>query len=189
MADAMLSGLLQKRTFLKDNIVVSDICQNRLDYMSTKFGVKTTDKNKLLADELQIILLAVKPQVMDTVLEEIAPHINDSHLLISIAAGYPISKMENILGTDKRLVRVMPNTPSKIGAGASGFCLGKNATQEDSDSVKLMMDSVGLSYEVTEAQLDAVVGVSGSGPAYVFLFIEALADGAVKMGLPRDVAL
>lgn len=126
---------------------------------------------------------------MDTVLEEIAPYINDSHLLISIAAGYPIAKMENILGTDKRLVRVMPNTPSKIGAGASGFCLGKNATQEDSDSVKLMMDSVGLSYEVTESQLDAVVGVSGSGPAYVFLFIEALADGAVKMGLPRDVAL
>jgi pyrroline-5-carboxylate reductase len=126
---------------------------------------------------------------MDTVLHEIAPFIDDSHLLISIAAGYPIEKMENILGTDKRLVRVMPNTPSMIGAGASGFCLGRNATQEDSDSVKLMMDSVGLSYEVTESQLDAVVGVSGSGPAYVFLFIEALADGAVRMGLPRDIAL
>lgn len=189
MADALLTGLLGKRAFLKENIVVSDIAENRLEYMSTKFGVKTTDDNKQLSDELQIIFLAVKPQVMDTVLEEIAPFINDSHLLISIAAGYPIEKMENILGTDKRLVRVMPNTPSKIGAGASGFCLGKNATQEDSDSVKLMMDSVGLSYEVTEMQLDAVVGVSGSGPAYVYLFIEALADGAVKMGLPRDIAL
>jgi pyrroline-5-carboxylate reductase len=142
-----------------------------------------------MSDELQIIFLAVKPQVMDTVLREIAPFIDDSHLLISIAAGYPIQKMENILGTDKRLVRVMPNTPSKIGAGASGFCLGRNATQEDSDSVKLMMDSVGLAYEVTEAQLDAVVGVSGSGPAYVYMFIEALADGGVKMGLPRDIAL
>lgn len=126
---------------------------------------------------------------MDTVLQEIAPFVDDSHLLVSIAAGYPIEKMENFLGTDKRLVRVMPNTPSKIGEGASGFCLGKNATEEDSASVKLMLDSVGLSYEVTETQLDAVIGVSGSGPAYVYLFIEALADGGVKMGLPRDVAL
>jgi pyrroline-5-carboxylate reductase len=87
---------------------------------------------------------------MDVVLKEIAPHVDENHLFISVAAGYPISKMENFLGSDKRLVRVMPNTPSKFGAGASGFCLGKNATQEDSDSVKLMFDSVGLSYEVTE---------------------------------------
>lgn len=83
----------------------------------------------------------------------------------------------------------MPNTPSKIGAGASGFCLGTNATEEDSKSVKLMMDSVGESFEVTESQLDAVTGVSGSGPAYVFLMIEAMADGGVRMGLPRDVSL
>ena len=127
--------------------------------------------------------------MMDGVLKEIAPFVTDNHLVINIAAGYPISKMENFLGSDKRLVRVMPNTPSKFGVGASGFCLGKNATQEDSDSVKLMFDSVGLAYEVKETQLDAVTGVSGSGPAYVFLFIEALADGGVKMGLPRDVAL
>lgn len=126
---------------------------------------------------------------MDEVLKEIAPFVDDSHLLISIAAGYPVSKMENFLGTDKRLVRVMPNTPCKIGEGASGFCLGKNATQEDSDSVKLMFDSVGLALEVTESQLDAVTGVSGCGPAYVFMFIEALADGGVKMGLSREVAL
>jgi pyrroline-5-carboxylate reductase len=104
-----------------------------------------------LTNELQIIILAVKPQMMDVVLKEIAPNLNDSHLIISIAAGYPISRMENCLGTDKRLVRVMPNTPSKIGSGASGFCLGKNATQNDSDSVKLMFDAVGLSYEVTES--------------------------------------
>jgi pyrroline-5-carboxylate reductase len=189
MADALLSGFLEKRAFLKENILVADVQEKRLEYMSKKFGVKTTLDNKALADELQIIILAVKPQMMDGVLQEIAPFVDDNHLFISVAAGYPISKMENFLGSDKRLVRVMPNTPSKFGVGASGFCLGKNATQEDSDSVKLMFDSVGLSYEVTEAQLDAVTGVSGSGPAYVFLFIEALADGGVKMGLPREVAL
>lgn len=126
---------------------------------------------------------------MDGVLQEIAPHITEDHLIVSVAAGYPLAKMENFLGTDKRLIRVMPNTPSKIGAGASGFCLGRMATEEDGETVKLMMDSVGLSCLVQESQLDAVTGVSGSGPAYVYLFIEALADGGVKMGLPRDVAL
>ena len=97
--------------------------------------------------------------------------------------------MENHLGKDRRVVRVMPNTPCKVGAGASGFCLGTNATQQDADTVELLMNSVGLSYQVTEKQLDAVTGVSGSGPAYIFLMIEAMADGGVRMGLPRDVAI
>ena len=105
--------------------------------------------------------------------------VTDEHLLVSIAAGYPISKMENFLGSDKRLIRVMPNTPSKIGAGASGYTLGKHATKEDADSVQLMMNSVGVSCQVNESQLDAVTGLSGSGPAYVFLMIEAMADGGV----------
>lgn len=126
---------------------------------------------------------------MDDVLEEIAPYVTDKHLIISIAAGYTISRMGKYLGDDKRLIRVMPNTPSKIGAGAAGFCLGKNANQDDADTVELMMNSVGLACQVKESQLDAVTGVSGSGPAYVFMFIEALADGGVKMGLSRDVAL
>jgi pyrroline-5-carboxylate reductase len=92
--------------------------------MNEKFGVKVTLSNTSLLDELKIIILSVKPNVMDEVLKEIAPEVTDEHLMISVAAGYPISKMENFLGTDKRIVRVMPNTPSKIGAGASGFCLG-----------------------------------------------------------------
>jgi pyrroline-5-carboxylate reductase len=108
--------------------------------------------------------------------------------LVSVAAGYSISKIESFVGSDKRVVRVMPNTPSKIGAGASGFSLGTSATEEDSKSVKLLMDSVGLSYEVPESSLDAVTGVSGSGPAYIFMLIEAMADGGVRMGLPRDVS-
>ena len=128
MADALLGGFLEKRAFKKDNIVVSDIAPNRLEYMQNKFGVKVTLDNVELIDELRIIVLSVKPQVMDEVLEQIAPYITEDHLLVSIAAGYPLSKMEDYLGTDKRLIRVMPNTPSKIGAGASGFCLGRKAT-------------------------------------------------------------
>jgi len=96
--------------------------------MDEKFGIKTTLSNTSLLDELKIVILSVKPNVMDEVLKEISQDLNDEHLLISVAAGYPISKMENFLGTDKRLVRVMPNTPSMIGAGASGFCLGQKAT-------------------------------------------------------------
>ena len=126
---------------------------------------------------------------MDVVLQEISPHIGQEHLIVSVAAGYPVSRIEEFIGSDKRVVRVMPNTPSKIGAGASGFCLGSTATEEDSRTVKLMMSAVGESFEVTESQLDAVTGVSGSGPAYVFLMIEAMADGGVRMGLPRDISL
>ena len=118
--------------------------------MNGKFGVKVTLCNTSLLDELKIIILSVKPNVMDEVLQEIAPIVTDEHLMISVAAGYPISKMENYLGTDKRIVRVMPNTPSKIGAGASGFCLGQQATQDDADTVELMMNSVGLACQVNE---------------------------------------
>ena len=113
---------------MQENLVVSDIAQHRLDYMDSKFGIKTTLSNTELLDELKIIILSVKPNVMDDVLKEIANDVSDEHLLISVAAGYPLKKMENFLGTDRRLVRVMPNTPSKIGAGASGFCLGSKAT-------------------------------------------------------------
>lgn len=189
MADALLAGFLEKKAFNKANVAVTDIAQERLDYMSDKFGVQVTNNNVRLLDELKIVFLSVKPQVMDTVLQEIAPHLNEDHLIVSIAAGYSIEQMEKHLGTERRVVRVMPNTPSKVGAGASGFCLGTRATQEDADTVELLMNSVGLSYQVTEKQLDAVTGVSGSGPAYIFLMIEAMADGGVKMGLPRDIAI
>lgn len=189
MADALLAGFLEKRAFSKDNVVVTDICQQRLDYMNEKFGVVVTGDNVALLNELKIVLLAVKPQAMDAVLQEIAPHLSGEHLVVSIAAGYSIAQMEKHVGEDKRLVRVMPNTPSKIGAGATGFSLGPKATKEDADTVELLFNSVGLAYQVTEKQLDAVTGVSGSGPAYIFLLIEAMADGGVKMGLPRDVAL
>ena len=134
-------------------------------------------------------MLSVKPHVMDKVLEEIAPLVTDQHLVVSVAAGYPIKKIEKYLGSDKRIIRVMTNTPSMIGEGAAGYALGQNATEDDANSVEVMLNSVGIAYRVEEKLLDAVVGVAGSAPAYVFMMIEAMADGGVKMGLPRDVAL
>ena len=189
MAEALLSGFLSKKAFDHDNVVVSDIADDRLDYMKDKFGVRVTNSNVLLLNELKIIFLAVKPNVMPEVLNEIAPHLSPEHLVVSVAAGISLESMEAVVGKEHRLVRVMPNTPSKVGAGATGYCLGAKATEEDSKSVECLLNSVGLSMEVAENQLDAVTGVSGSGPAYVFLMIEAMADGGVKMGLSRDVAL
>ena len=188
MADALLAGFLEKRAFLKENICISDVLEDRLAFMKEKYGTEVTLDNVELVKQLQIVMLSVKPQVMDTVLKEIAPFITDEHLVVSVAAGYPIRKMENFLGSDKRLIRVMANTPSMIGAGAAGYSLGQNATQDDADSVEIMLNSVGISCLVDESLLDAVVGVSGSSPAYVFMMIEAMADGGVKMGLPRAVA-
>lgn len=156
--------------------------------MNEKWGVKTSLSNVDLLKELKIIVLSVKPQVMDKVLTQIAPHLTEDHLLVSVAAGYSIEKIESFVGKDKRVVRVMPNTPAKIGAGAAGYSMGTSACEEDSKSVKLLMDSVGLAFEVPETSLDAVTGVSGSGPAYIFMLIEAMGDGGVKNGLPRDVS-
>ena len=125
---------------------------------------------------------------MDNVLQEIAPHITKDHLIVSIAAGYTIARIEKFIGADKRLIRCMPNSPCKIGAGATGYCLNDQANDRDADSVELLFNSVGLTCKIKENMLDAVTGLSGSGPAYVYMFIEALADGGVKMGLSRDVA-
>lgn len=188
MADSLLAGFLQKRAFLKENICISDIKEDRLKFMQNKYGTKVTLNNVELVKQLQIVMLSVKPQVMDEVLEEISPFITEDHLVVSVAAGYTLSRMEKFLGTDKRLIRVMANTPSMIGAGASGFSLGENATKNDADSVEIMLNSVGIACQVEEKLLDAVVGVSASSPAYVFMMIEAMADGGVKMGLPRDVS-
>jgi pyrroline-5-carboxylate reductase len=117
---------------------------------------------------------------VDGVLNEIGPCIDESFLIISVAAGYTIERMQNILGAQTRIGRTMPNTPSLVGAGCGAYSLNESATPEDSATVKIFMDSVGISYELKENLLDAVSGLSGSGPAYVYMFIEALADGGVK---------
>lgn len=107
-------------------------------------------------------------------------------MVVSVAAGYPIERIEKFIGEDKRIVRVMPNTPAKVGAGSSPYCLNKQATEEDSRTMKLLLESIGVSMEVQESMMDAVTAVTS--PAYIFMLIEALADGAVKKGLPRSIA-
>ena len=152
-------------------------------------GATVTAANLDVVKHSQILILAVKPQVMAPLLAEISGEIREDHLVISIAAGLTLKKLADGLLANYRLVRVMPNTPCLMGMSAAGFAMGPGARPEDSKLVEKLFNAVGKAFAVPEYQLDAVTGLSGSGPAFVYVFIEALADGGVRMGLPRDVAL
>ena len=152
-------------------------------------GVRTVEANRDVAAACDVLVLAVKPQVMSAVLNDLRPSLSGKHLIISIAAGVTLQTLAAGLGDKTRLVRVMPNTPCLVGASATGYSPGANATAEDVELVGRLFGSVGRAFSVAEPQLDAVTGLSGSGPAFVYVFIEAMADGGVRCGLPRDVAL
>jgi pyrroline-5-carboxylate reductase len=143
----------------------------------------------LVTTQADCLFLAVKPQQMADVLGQLAGRLNDRQLVVSVAAGVPLATISKALGAGPRLVRVMPNTPCLIGQGASAYCLGPGTRADDGQLVGRLLESVGLAFQVEEKLLDAVTGLSGSGPAFVYLMIEALSDGGVRMGLPRDVAL
>ena len=151
-------------------------------------GVKAAEGNAEVAAAADVLVLAVKPQVMPGALAELRPHLEARHLVVSIAAGVTLEALAAGLGRDVRLVRVMPNTPCLVGASASGYAAGPAATPEDVALVGTLFGAVGTAVAVPERLLDAVTGLSGSGPAFVYVIIEALADGGVRAGLPRDVA-
>jgi pyrroline-5-carboxylate reductase len=169
-------------------IIASDPVKGAAETFAKEVGAKTTDLNPDVADAAEVLILAVKPDQVGGVLEEISDKFTKNHLLISIAAGVPLAKLEQGLGSGARLVRVMPNTPALIGQSASAFAVNKAATTEDAAMAQKLFSSVGLAFQVKEHLLDAVTGLSGSGPAYVYCFIEALSDGGVAAGLPREVA-
>jgi pyrroline-5-carboxylate reductase len=152
-------------------------------------GIGTVHDNREIAAACNLLILAVKPQVLPAVLSELRPVVEGSHLVISIAAGVTLQALADGLGSSVRIVRVMPNTPCLVGASATGYSPGNTATHEDVELVSTLFSAVGKAYRVSEPLLDAVTGLSGSGPAYVYTFIEALADGGVRCGLSREVAL
>jgi pyrroline-5-carboxylate reductase len=188
MATALASGLIHSGFTTAKSIVASDVSELALQIFATKTGGLTTHANADVLQESEIIVLAVKPQHVPTALTELRTHVKPDHLLVSIAAGVTLRTLHEGLGERCRIVRVMPNSPCLVGAGASAFACGPHATNADAELVSALLSTVGIAVPVPESQIDAVTGLSGSGPAYAFQMIEALSDGGVRVGLPRDVA-
>lgn len=188
MATALARGLIAASVTRSEDVVASDVSPEARSGFESATSASTTPTNSDAIRDRSVIVLAVKPQAMAGVLTEIAGAVTADQLVISIAAGIPLARLSAALGEQSRLIRVMPNTPCLVGQGASAFARGGTATENDARLVTSMLSTVGLALEVPESQLDAVTGLSGSGPAYCFQIIEALSDGGVRQGLSRDVA-
>lgn len=188
MATALAKGVAAAGLVKPSQISASDPVNGALIAFAKETGSKTTASNMDVVRGANVIVIAVKPAHVSELLEEIRPALTPKHLVISIAAGVPIVKLENGLGEGARVIRVMPNTPALVSASATAYALGKAATAADAALAQRLFSSVGVAFQVKENLLDAVTGLSGSGPAYVYLIIEALSDGGVAAGLPRDIA-
>jgi len=188
MAEAIIKGLLASGV-KADAILVSEPLQQRRDFLTSTYAVVVEGDNLDTARQADIIILAVKPQMAGSVLSTLEPAISGDTLVISIMAGISTTFIEESLIGGVRVIRAMPNTPAMIQAGATAICPGRKCTESDLAVAEGIFASVGLAVTVSEKQMDAVTGLSGSGPAYVFTFIEALSDAGVKNGLARDVAL
>ena len=189
IGSAIARGIIRAGLVNKESVMCSDVSDELRQAIARDLDIKVTPDNGALCDFAEIIILAVKPQIVDPVAREIAKKLGKSKLLVSVAAGVPLGRIETHLEPGARVVRVMPNIPCVVGAGAAGFAGGGHATAADLEKVGAILNSFGVGLAVEEKYLDAVTGLSGSGPAYVFLFMEALADGGVQVGLSRDVAL
>jgi pyrroline-5-carboxylate reductase len=189
MAGALIKGLLHSGKITKEAILASDVRDERLADLANEYGIRTTQDNAALLAECDVVVLSVKPQVVDRVLVAFGSALRPDALLISIAAGVSIESMESRLPVGARVVRTMPNTAAIALAGATGIAAGTHATGADVALAKQLFEAVGRVAVLDESLLDAVTGLSGSGPAYIMLIIEALADGGVKVGLHRETAL
>ena len=189
MGEVLTSGIISGDLISPECITVSDILPERLGYLEEKYWVNVTADNKKAIKSADIVILAVKPQNMAYVLEGVSDIIDKAKLVISIAAGITIKFIEGYFKKDIRVIRAMPNTPALVGEGATALAVGNNATEDDLAMARHIFGSVGITVIVKEDLMDAVTGLSGSGPAYGFVIIEALSDAGVQMGLSRDIAL
>ncbi len=188
MAEALLKGFLAARLFPPEALCVSDVREDRLAFLARTYGIGTTPDNAVAAHQADILVLAVKPQVVRPVVDGLRQVVSPTALLVSIAAGISTASLEEQFAHPVRVIRVMPNTPALVLEGASALARGRHASGEDLALAQQLFRAVGTTVVVGESLMDAVTGLSGSGPAYVFVIIEALADAGVRAGLPRDVA-
>ena len=188
MGQALLGGLLESQAIAPAQVSVHNRRPERTATVAERFGVRAASDNVDCVREADIVLLGVKPQILLSILDELRGHLNDP-LVVSIAAGISTAQIEEALGHRARVVRAMPNTPALIKQGATAISPGVHATEQDLEMAEAILGPTGHVARVDEALLDAVTGLSGSGPAYVFLIIEAFADAGVKVGLSREIAL
>lgn len=188
MASAMIGGILKKNLYSAKNLLGSDKSEAVTQAAAEKFKIHTTTDNLKVAKEADVLILAVKPQFFQEVIAQIKDVVSEEQLVISIAPGKTMEWIMNHFGKELKLVRCMPNTPALVGEGCTGFCCYKLVKEEEQELARNILESFGKAYQVPEHLMDTVVGVSGSSPAYVFLFIEAMADEAVAEGMPRPLA-
>jgi pyrroline-5-carboxylate reductase len=185
MAEAMIRGLVRGGHVPAHRIAASAPRRERLDELAARYGIVTTLDNRETARGASLAVLSVKPQILDKVLREVGEVLRPGTLVVSIAAGVDTEAIEGAVADGVRVVRAMPNTPALVGAGATAISPGRHASEADLAAAKAMFDAVGITVVLDEHHLDAVTGLSGSGPAYIFLILEALSDAGVKVGLSR----
>jgi pyrroline-5-carboxylate reductase len=188
MATALAKGFMGARLVTPGQVTASDPSEPARLSFAKETGARVLSSNSQVVAFAKVLVLAVKPDQVHYVLDEIRGDFARDHLLLSIAAGVPLSKLEGGLPDGARVIRLMPNTPALVGASATAFALGKHARTEDGHLAQKFFSAVGQVFQLKETMLDAVTGLSGSGPAYAYVFIEGLSDGGVAAGLPRDVA-
>lgn len=185
MGEALIRGMLNAKLLPPERLWAGETRERRRETLSKEYGIKVVEQNKLAVEGARVVVLAVKPQIVDRVVDEVRSHIAEDAVVISIAAGKSIEDLRDRLGPESRVIRSMPNVAATVGEGATALAAGPNVRDDDMALAREIFNSVGMTVVLEEQQLDAVTGLSGSGPAYVFMFIEALADAGVKMGLSR----
>jgi pyrroline-5-carboxylate reductase len=185
MAEALIRGLVRGGHIAADRITASAPRRERLDELSAAYAIAVTSDNREVARRAELVVLSVKPQILDKVLREVGDQLRPGALVISIAAGVDTETIEAAVTDGVRVIRAMPNTPALVGAGATAISAGRHASEADLATARAVFDAVGITVTLDESHLDAVTGLSGSGPAYIFLILEALADAGVKVGLSR----
>ena len=188
MAAALARGFVDSGLVAPENLIASDPVPAGRKAFGQAVGCETTDSNADVLAKAKVIFLAFKPHQLDEATETVRDQFDGSYLVISILAGVRLAKLDEACGGLARVVRVMPNTPALVGEGACGYALGQAAPSDDGELVNRLLCAVGVAYEVKESLIDAVTGLSGSGPAYGYTIIEALSDGGVAAGLSRDIA-
>lgn len=188
MASALAKGMVDQKTVTAEQVTGTDPFPEARKSFEAAVGCQTVEAPAKVLAAADVVFIAVKPDKVEEVLVALNPHLSTSHLVISIAAGVPLATFEDNLVSGAKVIRVMPNTPAMVGAAAAGYSLGHHATSEDGKLTETLLSAVGIAVQVPESLLDAVTGLSGSGPAFVYQIIEALSDGGVAAGLPRDTA-